>query len=251
MDIKRKVLVVDDVMATREGVVAILGRVPGVEVAKVCETAGEVLDEVRRRHYDLVMCDLQLGEENGIMLGRELLKIDPDLKVIIYTKETSTVIAAEVFRYEYSKPRLRRVLPVAPAATPGTNGSVATLTPVVTGLHGYLLLKNITPFSFERNLEALYRQGNVVDPEILDLLLERLKRQSLTPREIECSELISQGKSNKEIAQQLGISQQAVENLINSLYNKLSITGEPKDPGRRVLLARTMERWRGLNRDAK
>jgi DNA-binding NarL/FixJ family response regulator len=251
VEYRRKVLVVDDVMATREGVVAILNRVPGIEVARVCETADEAREEIKKRHFDLVMCDLQLGEDNGIVLGRELLKINPDLKIVIYTKETSVVIAAEVFRHEYNKPRARRALTAVVAAANSNNnaGNVSTLTPVSTGLHGYLLLKNITPLSFERNLDTLNRQGNVVDPEILDLLLERLKRQSLTPRETECSELISRGKSNKEIAQQLGISQQAVENLINSLYNKLSINGEPKDPGRRVLLARTMERWRGLTRE--
>jgi DNA-binding NarL/FixJ family response regulator len=249
MEFKRRVLVVDDVMATREGVVTILNRVPNVEVTKICENSAQALEEAREYPFHLAMIDLQLGEENGIALGRQLLKINPDLKIIIYTKEASIVIAAEVFRNEYNKPRARKAVASVVASNNGNGGSVVTLTPVTTGLHGYVLLKNITPGSFERNLEALYRQGSVVDPEILDLLLERFKRQSLTPRETECSELISRGKSNKEIAQQLGISLQAVENLINSLYNKLSITGEPKDPGRRVLLALTMQRWRGLEKD--
>lgn len=241
-----RVLVTDDVMATREGVVAILNRVPSVEVAKICERPEECLEAVRQDHYDLALVDLQLREENGIVLGRQLLKFDPQLKVIIYTKEASIVIAAEVFRHEYGRSRARRaaIPPATPA--PGSAEGQPAILPVTTGLHGYLLLKNITPASFERSLETLQQQGNVVDAEILDLLLERFQRQNLTPRETECSELISQGKSNKEIARQLGITQQAVENLINSLYNKLSIVGEPKDPGRRVLLARTMERWRGL-----
>jgi DNA-binding NarL/FixJ family response regulator len=244
-----KVLVVDDIVATREGVAAILSRIPGVEVVRTCERGDEALEAVKQTHFDLAMTDLQLGEENGIVLGRQLMKLDHELKVIVYTKEASIVIAGEVFRHEYARTRSRRSSGTLtdPAASAGENGSSLPL--INTGLHGYLLLKNITPFSLERNLEILQQQGNVVDQEILDLLLERLKHQSLTPRESECSELISQGKSNKEIARQLGITQQAVENLINSLYNKLAITGEPKDPGRRVLLARTMERWRGLARE--
>lgn len=249
MEFKRRVLVVDSVMATREGVVAILNRVPGIDVRAICETPQDALTEVLEFPFHLALLDLQLGEENGIELGYELLKINPDLKIMVYTKESSVVIAAEIFRYEYNRPRTRRALPALVAAgANNTSGSVMTLAPVTTTLHGYFLLKNLNPASFERNLEMLYRQGNVIDPEIQDLLQERLKRQSLTPRETECSELVSRGKSNKEISQQLGISLQAVENLINSLYNKLSITGEPKDPGRRVLLALTMQRWRGLER---
>jgi DNA-binding NarL/FixJ family response regulator len=243
------VLVIDDIVATREGVIAILNRIPGVEVSKACEKGSEALEAVQQEHFDLALTDLQLGEENGIVLGRQLLKLDTNLKVIVYTKEASIVIAAEVFRYEYAQTRPKRAS--GTATPPGSNPVEGTITlpPISTGLHGYLLLKNITPLSLERNLDTLRQHGNVVDPEILDLLLERFKRQKLTPRETECSELISQGKSNKEIARQLGITQQAVENLINSLYNKLAITGEPKDPGRRVLLAYTMERWRGLTRE--
>ncbi len=244
---KYKVLVTDDVLATRMGVVAILNRVPGLEVTKVCENPVQAMEAVRQEHFDLALTDLQLGEENGIVLGRQLLKLDPRLKVIIYTKEASIVIAAEVFRHEYSKGRGRRAVTQISTGEPGQG--LVTIPPASTGLHGYLLLKNITPASFQRNLEALEQQGNVIDSEILDLIVERVKRQNLTPRETECSELISQGKSNKEIASQLGITLQAVENLINSLYNKLAIAGEPKDPGRRVLLARTMERWRGLTRE--
>ena len=108
------------------------------------------------------------------------------------------------------------------------------------------MLKNITPENFQRNLEVLKHRGSFVDPEILELLLERLHHYRLTPRELQCSEMISAGKSNREIAEQLGITRQAVENLINSLYHKLSIAGEPKDPGRRVLLALAVQDWRGL-----
>ncbi len=240
-----KVLLVDDFLAIREGMLTILNRTPGVEVAGLCSTSSETLEAVKAQHYDLALLDLQLGDDNGIELGRQLLALDPALKVIIYTKEASLVIAAEVFRHEYHKPRAARTRR-NPATIQADSSGPPVLPPPTTGLHGYLLLKNITPQSFERSLHILELQGNVIDGEIVDLLVERLQHRNLTPREMECCELIGQGKGNREIAQNLGITQQAVENLINSLYNKLAIGGEPKDPGRRVLLARTVERWFGL-----
>ncbi len=242
----KKILVVDDVMATREGIASIIDRVPGATVAAISEKAPATMDMVKQHQYDLALIDLQLGDENGIVLGRHLLEIDPELKIVIYTKEASVVIAAEVFRHEYHTSSARRAALqlVGPDSNPETRA--IRLTYPTTGLHGYTLLKNITPLSLLRNLDTLAQNGRVVDPEILDLLLDRLNRHRLTPREMHCCELISWGKSNREISLQLGISQQAVENLVNSLYSKLAITGEPKDPGRRVLLALTMQRWRGL-----
>ncbi|MEI6044650.1 MAG: response regulator transcription factor [Chloroflexota bacterium] len=245
---KQKVLVVDELMVTGEGMVTILGRMPSVEVAKVCQRSEEALEEFKSYPFNLAMIDLQLSENNGILLGRKMLKFNPDLKVIIYTKEAHTVIVAEILRHDYDKAHIRRGATSPVTSVPIPSGSVTSLSPTATDLHGYLLLKNITPLILEQNLEIIYRQGNVFDTEISDLLLERLKFQSLTPRETECSELISRGKSNRDISQQLGISLQAVENLINSLYNKLYITGEPKDPGRRVLIALTIQRWRGLEK---
>ncbi|HEX2912513.1 MAG TPA: response regulator transcription factor [Chloroflexia bacterium] len=243
-----EVLVLDDVMATREGVVSIVNRVPNVRVTKMCESSSEALEAVMQHSFDLALVDLQSGEENGILLGRRLLEINPELKVIIYTREASVVIAAEVYRHEYLNPPVRRAGSPVMVPVPNTTGILA-FPQVSIYLHGYTLLKNITPSSFEYNLELLNRHGSFIDPEILDLLIERLNRFKLTPRELQCSELISRGKSNREIAEELGITRQAVENLINSLYHKLSIEGEPKDPGRRVLLALSTHRWRGLDKN--
>ena len=91
------------------------------------------------------------------------------------------------------------------------------------------------------------QQVHLVDLEIINMLAERFNQLHLTPRELECSRLVSQARSNLDIAQHLGITVQAVENLINSLYNKFSIGGTPKDPGRRVLLAYAIQRYYGFD----
>ncbi len=245
--IKLQILILDEVMAIREGVVSILKQIPQIDSITVCESTKAALAEIAVRPYNIALIDLQLGKENGILLGRELLKLKPDLKVIIYTSETSVVIAAEVYRHEYLRqPSRHNVLPISGLVPVHNYGTFSSSLSV--DLHGYTLLRNITPESFQRNLETLKRHGSFIDPEILDLLVNRLHHYRLTPRELQCSEMISSGNSNREISEELGITRQAVENLINGLYHKLSITGEPKDPGRRVLLALAMQWWRGLNK---
>src|SRR5437868_5105020 len=112
-------------MAIREGVVYLLEQVPNVKVWRTCSNARDAMDAVAQEHFDLAMLDLQLGDDNGIVLGRNLLKIDPDLKVVNYTKEASIVIAAEVFRHDYSRPRRRGLATVGPRVE----------TELATGLH--------------------------------------------------------------------------------------------------------------------
>src|SRR5436309_5158842 len=106
------------------------------------------------------MVDLQLHNFNGIELGRDMRKLKPDLKVVIYTKEASIVIAAEVFRHEYYNLQPRRTASGVTNLTFSTIDNLSTLYPMATGLNGYTLLKNITPQSFQRNLELLERYGN-------------------------------------------------------------------------------------------
>lgn len=229
-------------MATREGLVAIASRAQNVMLTKTCENVEEALAEAEYNYYDVALLDLQVGYDSGILLGKKLLGVAPNIKVIIYSKEPSLVVAAEIFRQLYQKPgrrnretgQLRQV----------ENRPIFSL---ANSLFGYVLLKNITPAYLDRILLGIFQQPYLIDQEIADLLLERFQQHSLTPREVECGELISRAKSNAEIAQTLGISQQAVENLINSLYAKLGVGGTPKDPGRRVMVALKVLRWRGLS----
>lgn len=239
---KLRLLIVDDILAAREGLVAIANRTQNIMLVKTCEDGAEALIEAEYNYYDVALVDLQLGRDNGILVGRKLIEIAPNLRVIIYSKEASIVVAAEIFRHEYQKSGRER-------RGTGQMRQVENLASfaLTSSLFGYVLLKNITPAYLDRTLTLAFQQPYLIDQEIVDLLLERFRQHALTPREIECSELISRAKSNAEIAQALGISQQAVENLINSLYNKLAIGGEPKDPGRRVMLALKMLRWHGLS----
>ncbi len=185
----------------------------------------------------LVLSDLRLGRSNGVELGRSLLDLAPDLRVVIYTQEPSWTLATEVLRREYTrlgKPRR------ASKAQPG--------------LHGYALFANIEPAYLDHIAETVVaRRSTYIDVEVLNYLLQKLHGRRLTPRQEECAALVAQGLSNDDIAQQMGFlnaqgqpNMGPLENLVSELYTFFTIEGAPSDPGRRVLLAHAYEAYAGL-----
>lgn len=236
---KWKILVLDNVMVTREGISTILKRVAGVELVRPCENFTQVLEELKKTSFNLIVLDLQAERSTGIIIGRELLDLYPEVNIIVYSKIMGTRLKSELYRQEYLEVPYRR--PISRNGNLMQNLEGNSQMSLTLSLHGYTLIQNITPERFEANLSYLEIHNKFVDPEISQLVSEQFDKSKLTPRELQCSELISQGKSNQEIATALGITRRAVENLINNIYHKLLIGGEPKDPSRRVLLALTVQ----------
>ncbi len=188
----------------------------------------------------LILCDLRLGNDNGVELGRSLLTIAPGLRIIIYTQDPSWALAAEVFRQEYTHR--------------GTLRSGRRRAGKQPGLHGYALFNNIDPTYLEHIASiVVQRNETFIDQEVLNHLLKRLRGQRLTPRQEECASLIARGLSNDEIALRMGFLNASgkpnmgpLENLVSELYTFFAIDGLPSDPGRRVLLAHAYEAYAGL-----
>lgn len=115
----------------------------------------------------MVLSDLHLGMDNGVRLGRTLLEIAPGLRVIVYTRDPSWTLAAEIFRQEYAR------------AGRGSNKRARNLP----GLHGYALFGNIEPLYLERIASTVVSlHETFIDPEVLNYLLKKLRGQRLTPR---------------------------------------------------------------------
>lgn len=227
-----RILVVDDLVVTREGLAALVARTPGLTLIGTASTPAEAEALLQQSPADLALIDLELGEsDNGIALGRALVERWPELRVAIYTIKPSAVLAAEIMRRDYVGERSRR-------------GDAARR--LGKGLHGYMLLQNITPRYLSDVVSTILGGGRFIDPMVLDPLLVRVHSEALTPREEACGTLVLGGCSNDEIAARLNISRRAVEALLGTLYAKFGIPGDPQDPGRRVLLAQALERWLGL-----
>jgi DNA-binding NarL/FixJ family response regulator len=250
MEIERiPVIVIDDTPIKRRGVCEFIEETSQLYVyAQAGDAAGatQLVEEISQQMQQaaqmewLVLSDLRLGNSNGIELGRTLLEVLPDMRVVIYTQDPSWTLAAEVFRREYTR-----------RGTPRSASRRAGQPP---GLHGYALFNNMEPSYLERMAASVvYRKELFIDPEVLNYLVKRLHGQRLTPRQEECAALIAHGLSNDDIATRMGFlnakgqpNMGPLENIVSELYTFFSIDGAPSDPGRRVLLAHAYEAYAGL-----
>jgi DNA-binding NarL/FixJ family response regulator len=241
------VIVIDDTPVKRRGVCECVNEATSLRMAGQAGDAAEatlLVETACKRETEnpalanwLVLSDLRLGHFNGVELGRALLDIAPEMRVVIYTQEPSWTLATEVLRREYTR-----------RGTPRRSSKDQP------GLHGYALFANMEPEYLEHIAETVVsRHSTFIDNEVLSYLLKKLRGRRLTPRQEECASLVSQGLSNDEIALRMGfLSTQGqpnmgpLENLVSELYTFFAIDGAPSDPGRRVLLAHAYEAYAGL-----
>ena len=207
-----QVLILDDQLVQREGIAKIVEATGSMRVVGMATTGEDASFILQTESADLALIDLVLHGERGTAVGKEMRRTHPDLKVIIYTREKSMVLAAEIFmeRKDLAQP----------------------------GLQGYILTRNISSSQYLQHVyDHILQSGYYIDPDILRWHYEWAEIEPLTRREEECALLLAAGLGNAEIARRMVISSRRVENIISSLYLKFNIAGDPGDPSRRVLLA--------------
>ena len=209
------VLIVDDQLVQREGITRVVEATGQMRVVGAVSSGADAAQIVQSSPVELALIDLVLQGEHGTRVGRQLLRLYPPMKVIIYTREKSMVLAAEIFREEKE------------VGQPG--------------LQGYLLTRNISSSDYLLQVyQRVLDNGYFIDPDVLRWHYQFARLEQLTPREEECALLVSRGLSNSQIAETMVVSRRRVENLINSLYQKFQILGESGDPGRRVILVESI-----------
>ncbi len=209
------VVIVDDQLIQREGIARVVEATGKMRVVGAVSSGADAAQVVRSAPVQLALVDLVLQREHGTRVGRDLLNLCPSLRVIIYTREKSMVLAAEIFREEKELGQQ--------------------------SLHGYLLTRHISSSDYLLQVyQHVLDSGYFMDPDVLRWHYQFAKLEKLTPREEECALLISRGLSNSQIADAMVVSRRRVENLINSLYQKFRILGESGDPGRRVILVESI-----------
>jgi len=245
MNARVPVIVIDDTPIKRRGVCDFVEETSRLQLRGQARDSTDAITLVERisrtQPHDLtgwlVLSDLRLGDENGVELGRSLLEVAPGLKIVIYTQDPSWTLAAEMFRHEYKRRGTAHHIIMRPGKS--------------SGLHGYVLFKNIEPLYLERIVTMVIdHRETFIDPEVLHHLLKRLHGRRLTPRQEECASLLARGLSNDEIALRMGFlntkgrpNSGPLENLVSELYSFFAIGGTSGDPGRRVLLAHAYEAY--------
>jgi DNA-binding NarL/FixJ family response regulator len=212
-------LLVDDHEVVRQGLAAVLGRRPEFDIVGEAGTVAEAVDAARRFRPDLIVMDVRLPDGSGIEACREIRAELPDTRVVMLTSYPD---------------------------------EDAVLSAIIAGASGYLL-KQVRARDLVAALEAVGRGESLLDPAVTGRVLERIRRiatadqpdelAQLTSQEQKILLLVAEGKTNKEIAAEVFLSDKTVKNYVSSILAKLNLE-------RRAQAAAYMARLRETGRDS-
>jgi DNA-binding NarL/FixJ family response regulator len=191
------VVVADDQSAVREGLVLLLGTLPGITVIGEAEDGQAAVDMVAASHPQIVLMDLNMPRCDGVAATRRIRADYPQTQVVVLTtySDDESIISA-----------------------------------LQAGALGYLT-KDATRAEIGRAVLAAAAGQAVLDPEVQQRLLLAAARApaaapgddgegDLTPRESDVLRLITEGKSNREIARALFVSEATVKTHVNRIFAK-------------------------------
>ncbi len=191
------ILVVDDHAVVREGLRAFLGLQDGFEIVGEAADGDEALEQAERLDPDVILMDLVMPGRDGVSAMQTLKRRASRSRVIVLTSFLED----------------DRLLPALEA-----------------GAAGYLL-KNSQPAELARAVRAAHAGEAVIDPTVAARLVQALADRprsgaldDLTTRERDVLVLIAQGRSNKRIALELGISEKTVKTHVGHVLAKLDVT---------------------------
>ena len=185
-----RVMLVDDHALLRTGVANIINQEPDLHVVAEAANGLEAVEAFRQHHPDVTLLDLRMPVMEGVEAVRHIREIDPQARVIVLT----TYDADE---------------DIARALQAGAKAYV---------------LKDISADALVACIHDVLAGKTYLAPAAAAKLAERVTRIQLTPRELSTLRLMADGKANKEIANDLGISERTVKTHLGHLFEKLGVT---------------------------
>ena len=197
---KLRVLLVDDHEVVRLGLTTLLEDLTDVLVVGEAGLGREAVALCIQLQPDLVLLDIRLPDMSGVEVCHQICSACPETRVVILTSYANDDLITKA---------------------------------IMAGASGYVL-KQVGSQELLRAVEAARRGEALLDPTVTQRMLKQFRRSEhkargsafhdLSTREMEVLELVSQGKSNREIADALTISERTVSNHVSGLLGKLALT---------------------------
>ncbi len=197
---KVTVLLVDDHEMVRVGLRSLLSGERAIEVVGEAASAAEGVAQAARLRPDVVVMDVRLPDESGVEACREIRAEAPGVQVIMLTSYAD---------------------------------DEAVFASIMAGASGYFL-KQIRGEELVRAIETVAAGGSLLDPTVTRKVLEKVKRlasghqpdeiATLSAQERRVLALVAEGKTNKEIAAAMGLSDKTVKNYLSHVFEKLNLT---------------------------
>jgi NarL family two-component system response regulator LiaR len=192
-----RVLIADDHAIVRKGLRALLATEPGIEVVAEAEDGNEAVALVGRARPDVVLMDLVMPGTDGLEATRSILAARPKTRILVLTS---------------------------------FDGDDKVFPAIKAGALGYLL-KDSGPEELVQAIQQVHGGESSIHPSVARKLLRQLARpdepasgiKALTEREVEVLCLVAQGQSNREIAEELTISEATVRTHVSNILGKLEL----------------------------
>ena len=195
-----KIVIVEDHEVVRLGLKSLLSRNSEFEVVAEAGNATEAMDRVTRDRPDIVVMDIRMPGKSGIEATREIKEKFPETKVLVLTSFAQDDMLFDA---------------------------------IEAGASGYVL-KQIGSGDLVRALEAIARGESLVDPVLMQKVLQRVRESTrkaedesfaeLGEQELKILALVAKGKTNKEIAEAVFLSEKTVRNYVRPILSKLHLS---------------------------
>src|SRR5262245_12765715 len=194
-----RVMLVDDHEVVRDGIRAMLQAEDDIYVTTEAGTVREAIDEADRTRPDVVVMDVRLADGSGIEATREIRASHPDTRVLMLTSFAD---------------------------------DEALFASIMAGASGYVL-KQVRSDDLVRAIRSVGGGESLLDPSVTNAVLDRLRKGKhlmkderlarLSPQEERILTLIADGRTNKEVGEELKLAEKTVKNYVSSILSKLEV----------------------------
>ena len=194
-----RVMLVDDHEVVRDGIRAMLASEDDIVVTSEAGTVHEAVDEADRTRPDVVVMDVRLADGSGIEATREILASHPATKVLMLTSFAD---------------------------------DEALFASIMAGASGYVL-KQVRSGELVRAIRSVGAGESLLDPQVTAAVLDRLRKGKhlmkderlarLSPQEERILSLIADGRTNREVGEELRLAEKTVKNYVSSILSKLEV----------------------------
>jgi DNA-binding NarL/FixJ family response regulator len=194
-----RVMLVDDHEVVRDGLKALLEHVPGILIVAEAGSVRDAVAHAERSWPDVVVMDVRLSDGSGIEATREIRAHRPETRVLMLTS---------------------------------FDDDEALFASIMAGASGYVL-KQIRGDDLVRAIQAVGRGESLLDPAVTGSVLARLRRgkhyledeklSRLSSQEEKILTLVADGKTNREIGDELHLAEKTVKNYMSNILNKLEV----------------------------